>query len=57
MSQGWLLLLSLLVGMGLGISIQLFINVLDVIRDPDAFEASASRAAASARALRAKLGR
>lgn len=57
MSQGWLLLLALLVGMGLGISIQLFINVLDVIRDPDAFEESASRAAASARALRAKLGR
>ena len=57
MSHGWLLWLTLLIGMGLGVLIQFTTTILDVIRDPDAFEESAIRAAETARALRNRVGR
>ena len=57
MSQTYLLLIALLSGMGLGILIQMFMVLRDVVKDPDKFEYDAARLVNTAREFRKRLGR
>lgn len=57
MSSGWILLLTLLVGMALGIIIQFSTTIIEILRDPDRFEENAIRAAETSRSLRNRMGR